>query len=411
MFKKSLIAFSVVAVLANSAVAANKIRVSDEASLRSAIETANTDSSIETIVFAKKTLIALSAPLIYSGVQPLTLIGNGAVIDGSSAGGFILDDDLTAKTEDGTLVFNTAAPLNIRNLSVLNSATRGIVVNIPQGASGADLSVTLKQVTVANSALYGLHIDDNADSFDEGQSGSAVGVELHVLLSSFTENGTGAIDFDGVRVDERGPGDITAFFYRTHIDANGGDGMELDEAGEGDVVANLFRVTLNDNGYYNAADLDDGFDIDEAGEGHVKLTLNHVKISGNLDEGLDVDEAGEGDVDLWLRKVKALDNADEGIKVDEEDAGDINADIVRLDVKRSGDDGIQFTELGEGKIDASLRRVRVFDSAKFGIKFEQWVEEDEDATAEPSGDLRLNRIRLIGNETSDEPKLNNIVVR
>lgn len=411
MFYKSLLAMSVAAAMANTSFASSSIQVSDEESLRSAFEAASFDSSIDTLVFERNTRIELTEPVVYSGSQALSIFGNGAVIDGSLAGEFVLDDDLTAITEDGSLVFNTSAALTIRHLSVINSATRGIVVNIPSDATGADVAVTLDRVKVRNSALFGLHIDDNADEFDDGLSGSSVGVHLQVLYSVFTENGTGAIDFDGIRVDERGEGDITAFFYDTRINANGGDGMELDEAGDGDVMASLLNVKLNNNGYYNAEDLDDGFDVDEAGEGDVRLILKNVKINGNLDEGLDVDEAGEGSVELRLRKVTARDNADEGVKVDEEDEGDIRANLKQLTVRRSGDDGIQFTELGEGKIDAKLNEVVVRDSGKFGIKLEQWVEEDEATSIESEGRARLKRVRLTGNLSGDEVQVNNVKLK
>jgi hypothetical protein len=57
------------------------------------------------------------------------------------------------------------------------------------------------------------------------------------------------IDFDGIRVDERGQGDIHATIINTHIDSNGGDGLELDEAGRGSIDTILKHVTFNDNGF------------------------------------------------------------------------------------------------------------------------------------------------------------------
>ena len=386
-------------------------KVYDEDSLRMAFDLASSDSSIEEIIFEKNAHITLNAPVVYTGEQSLQLVGRGAVIDGSSAGGFILDADLTAITDDGTLIFNTAAEITIRNLSIENSASRGIVVNIPDDATGDDLSVNLHKVNIINSALYGLHIDDNADAFDDGALGSAIGVELKISRSNFIGNGTGAIDFDGIRVDERDAGDITATITNTHIDGNGGDGIELDEAGEGDVDASMIRVTLNENGFYNEEDLDDGFDIDEADDGDIEVTLKHVTIHGNQDEGLDFDEAGNGEVELRLHHITASDNTDEAIKVDEEDAGHIEAKLKNVTVEASGDDGIQFTELGEGKIDATLKRVSATNNAKYGIKMEQWIIEDEEAPAEDSGWLKIKNVVLDGNGKGDEIKTNNITIK
>jgi hypothetical protein len=408
--KKSLLSLSVATAFSTTpAFAFNKVY--DEASLLAAIDSANSDSTVHTIVFADKAYIELSAPVIYSGSQSLLLIGNGATLNGAAAGSFELDQDLTAITEDGSLIFNTAADITINHLTVENSATRGIVVNIPEDAASGDISVSLNRVNVLNSALYGVHIDDNADAFDDGSAGSEIGINLYIRGSNFTGNGTGAIDFDGVRVDERAEGDIHAMIVNSHIDGNGGDGIELDEAGPGSVDASMMKVTINGNGFYNEEDLDDGFDIDEADEGDLEVSLFGIEANNNMDEGLDFDEAGAGDVRVKVRHSQALNNADEGLKVDEEDAGNLDAKLLRVTVSDNGDDGIQFTELGEGDIEGKLFKVTANNNAKYGIKAEQWVLEDEDAVAEPAGSLAAVKTALSGNGKGDEIKVNNLVVQ
>ena len=397
------------AISSTSALAHNKVH--DEESLLAAIERANNNPHINTIKFKKRAYISLNAPVIYTGSQAITFLGNGVTLDGSNAGSFILDDDLTAVTEDATLLFNTAANITLKRLSVKNSATRGIAVNIPEDAIGDDISVRLDQVSVVNSALYGLHIDDNADEFDEGNTGSDIGIDLDINRSSFTGNGTGAIDFDGIRVDERGEGDIRAIISQTHIDANGGDGIELDEAGNGNVDATMIRVSINDNGFYNEEDLDDGFDIDEAGDGDIDVTLYKVVVNNNKDEGLDFDESGEGSVYSTLKHVHASANSDEAIKIDEEESGDVKAKFSKVFVNASGDDGIQVTELGEGKIEAKLYRVVSSNNAKYGIKMEQWVEEDEVVDAEAAGYLKARKVTLSGNSKGDEINVNNLIIK
>lgn len=410
MNKKLIPCFVSLAITAGFSYANSASDVFDEASLHQAVYNASLDSSISRIVFAPGVEIFLSAPVVYFGTQSLKLVGNGAIIDGSGAGSFTLDDDLTAITTDGSLVFNTEGDISIRNLTIRDSATRGIVVNIPVDASGDDIQVSLHRVNVVGSALFGLHVDDNDSEFDDGETGSSVGIYLSMSFSNFVGNGTGAIDFDGVRVDERGEGSIEAVLFHTHIDGNGGDGMELDEAGEGDVSASLFHVSLNNNGFYNEEDLDDGFDIDEAGEGDVNVSLFAVQANGNMDEGLDFDEEGDGNVIAKLRRVVARNNSDEAFKIDEEGGGDIRVALKRVKIVNSGDDGIQFTELGEGRIDASMVGVRVVNNAKYGIKIEQWVEEDEETPQELAGTLTLRNSTLASNGKGDEPKLNNIVL-
>ncbi|TDP01898.1 hypothetical protein [Marinomonas balearica] len=114
---------------------------------------------------------------------------------------------------------------------------------------------------------------------DDGDLGSAIGIKLDIRNSNFIANGTGAIDFDSIRVDERAQGSITATIVNTNIIGNGGDGIELDEAGAGDVNATMNNVAINNNGAYNEKDLDDGFDIDDGDDGDLIVTLNNLQIN------------------------------------------------------------------------------------------------------------------------------------
>ena len=407
--KHIITSLSLLAILAVANVQA-AVKVSDEATLIDAFAMASADSSINKIVFAKNALITLHAPVIYTGTQDLSLQGNGATIDGANAGNFTLDDKLLASTDDGTLVFNTAGDITIQKLSVINSATRGIVIDIPLDAQGDDIQVTLDNVEIRGSALYGLHIDDNEDQFDDGEIGSAIGIELYISYSSFIRNGIGAIDFDGIRVDERGQGDIHAIIIKTHIDDNGGDGLELDEAGPGSVDATLKHVTFNDNGYYNEADLDDGFDIDERGAGDIDVSLFKVLANRNQDEGLDFDEADAGNVKVKLSRVIVMNTTDEGIKIDEKGAGSIEARFTNVMVMDGGDDGIQMTEQGAGRIDAELKKVSATDNKKYGVQIEQWFEKDEKKSVEKAGTLRVKKLTQSGNGSGAKLKVNNIEV-
>lgn len=407
--KNMLLGFSLFAVsMVTNSLAAGM--VSDEASLKTAIAKANADSSLTTIVFEKDAKISLTSPVIYTGKQSLTLQGNGAVIDGAKAGRFVLDKKLLAYTKDASLVFKTAADISINKLSVVNSATRGIAVKIPDTAEGKAIKVSLHQVSILNSALYGLHIDDNADEFDDGTHGSAIGITLNISHSSIMGNGTGAIDFDGIRVDERGQGSIQATIISTHIDENGGDGLELDEAGAGHVTAILKHVSLNDNGFYNKDDLDDGFDIDERGAGNIEASLFKVLVNGNKDEGLDFDESGKGNVKVRLQHVIVMDTKDEGIKIDEQGVGNLHADLSDVMVMNGTDDGIQITEVGKGRIKAVLLKVTATDNKKYGVQIGQWLEKDEKQSVENAGTVKVEQLTLSGNGNGDELRLYNVSV-
>jgi len=410
--KKSLLSLSLLAIIASSSASAMD-KVSDENSLNFAIEAANSDSSIHEIVFNRKAHIVLSEPAIYTGTQSLRLVGNGAVIDGANVGERTDYTDpeegtVTVKTTDGTLMFNTAANISIDNLSVVNSYTRGVVVSIPSDATGKDINVTLTRVQILNSGLYGLHLDDNDNEFDNGDTGSAIGINLSIKNSKFINNGTDAIDFDGIRVDERSEGGITANIIRTEISGNGGDGIELDEAGNGDVKATMISVNLMNNGAQNPEDLDDAFDIDEAGEGDLDVNLVNVNLSGNQDQGLDFDEEDEGSVNALLYRVKSTNNVGEAVKIDEEDDGDLNIFASNLTVTNTDDDGVQITEIGKGVIQATFDDVKVKNSKKYGVKIEQWLVEDEESQAEEQGSVQLRNVKLENNGKGDDLKLNGV---
>ncbi|GFO72607.1 hypothetical protein BJAS_P2994 [Bathymodiolus japonicus methanotrophic gill symbiont] len=406
--KQRLLVISILAALASTSVlAVNK--VSDEVSLNIAIDAANADSRINKIVFAKNARISLSSPVIYTGSQNLVLLGNGAIIDGANAGKFTLNEHLLASTEDGTLIFNSAADLTIHQLSIVNSATKGLVINIPLDTQGEDIQVTLDKVEISGSALHGLHIDDNADEFDGGELGSSIGLDIHIEHSSFIRNGIGAIDFDGIRIDERGLGDIHLFIIDSHIDGNGGDGMELDEAGAGNVEATVKHVTFNDNGFYNEADLEDGFDIDESGEGNIEVSLFKVLANRNKDEGMDFDEEGAGDVKVKMRHITVIETTGEGIKIDEHGQGNVEAHLSRVMVMDGGDDGIQITEQGQGRIESGLKKVTATDNKKYGVILEQWAIKGEDVSTEQAGELKIKKLTLSGNGKGDELGLHNVI--
>ncbi|ADZ92997.1 hypothetical protein [Marinomonas mediterranea] len=389
--------------------------VDSETSLNMAIKQANRDSSVASIVLKKDAVISLTSPIIYTGKQALSIEGNGAVLNGEKSGTYdeFYDKEekvTTVRTNDGTLVFKTAADITISDLSVVDSHTRGIVVTVPENAKGKDLHMTLNNVNVKGSSLYGLHLDDNLSELDDGDLGSAIGIKLDIRNSNFINNGTGAIDFDGIRVDERAQGSITATIVNTNIIGNGGDGIELDEAGAGDVNATMNNVAINNNGAYNEKDLDDGFDIDEGDDGDLIVTLNNLQINHNRDEGLDFDEAGNGNIQATINNVFASYIDDEAIKLDEEDAGDINATLSNVSIDHSQDDGIQFTELGKGQIDAALNNVSVTNSKKYGAKIEQWLVEEEATSEEAQGTVSLSNVMLKGNGKGDNTSSHGVTI-
>jgi len=220
--------------------------------------------------------------------------------------------------------------------------------------------------------------------------------------------GNGKFDADGLRVDDRGEGDIYLFARNSTFTRVGADGVELDEGDDGHVYARITRTEFSDNGAYCdpdllapylpaedegefdeseqvteadippavsgspddscferevslfdsgfleefefGIDLDDGIDFDEAGPGSLVTTMIGSVIRGNLDEGVDFDEAGDGDARVRLIRTQAYDNADDGFKISEEDAGDVVGIARRVLARDNGGKGLVFEEEDAGDL-------------------------------------------------------------
>lgn len=330
---------------------------------RAAIEQANVDPKIGKIMIAKDVgTIELSDTVTYTGMQDMSIVGKGTVIQpvAGSEGVF----DLFAST--------SGADLSLTKLTIQDGA-KGVFIPVPADADW-DISVYVKEVEVQYNTLFGLHIDDQTNNSDAS-------IRLAVLHSTFTGNGTGDLDFDGIRVDEGGTGSIDARVIGCHIDENGGDGLELDERGSGSVGLEAVGSTFDGNGFFDPEDLDDGIDIDEADDGGLRVRMVGCTVNGNFDQGLDLDEEQGGDVEISLVKVRANGNVREGIKVDEKlledengdpipgtSAGDLTVSLVLVDASgNAGEEGIALTEEGDGNFFASIRNVTAGWNGKEGI--------------------------------------------
>jgi 2',3'-cyclic-nucleotide 2'-phosphodiesterase (5'-nucleotidase family) len=353
----------------------NKVIVTNEfnsgvGSLRNALQLASTDPKINRIQFDRSVNeIKVNEPLVYSG-------GHSLRIDGSDVR-IVASDSFSG---EGILISTSAADLRISDLvidgtfdaSAGDVPANGIYVPVPSTARGL-LSVSLKDVQLLNNGLFGLHI---ADQLNDSDASISLTLDRVIVL----QNGIGALDYDGVRVDEGGIGDLYADIQRSTINTNGGDGLELDERGDGRVVLDVRDSTFSFNGFFNEEDLDDGLDIDEAGPGGIFAYLTDVAINDNFDEGLDLDEAQEGSITLIAKDLVANRNRDEGIKLSEEDEGGVFATLNDVDAQLNGltegdeSDGIRLEEEGDGGVAFYFTRVNASGNGDEGI---QITEEDE----------------------------------
>jgi hypothetical protein len=360
-------------------------------SFRAAVERANVDPSVSAIVFDHRlSAVQLAEGVTYSGPQDLRIEGNVVNILPTAANRGAID--LFTTTGGGDLSLSRIS---------FKSGANGVVVAVPLDATG-DVAVSLDRVTIADNALFGLHIVDLTEvppppedpDADPTQIGSNAGISLTVVGSNIVDNGTAAHDRDGIRIDERGAGGIDTSIVLSRLDNNGAEGIELDEAGDGGVRLSASASSFDGNGFVSSGDpeepdFDDGIDIDEADAGDIRVVLSGISASGNFDEGIDLNEGGDGDLHMQLTGVRANNNTDEGVALEETDEGGIFASLVAVQARGNGADGVQFEEFDGGDIAVDIALSQFEDNGGFGIYASQ---------AQPgSGLIRLRGVRLARN--------------
>ena len=336
-------------------------------SFREAILAATGDPSIGRIRFdVPAGTIGLLQPVIFSGSQPLTIEGS-ITLDGAS-----LPAGASAFVSTG------GGDLAIRGMTVRSAPAAGILIDVPDGATGT-IQYAFIDVTVAANGSHGILINDQkeylADPNSTSQEGSSASIEVTVRQSTSRDNGFTALDQDGIRINEGGIGSLTLDMSQTSVFGNGGDGVELDERGDGDVRVHVQNSTFNSNGSFDPSDFDDGIDIDESGNGSVIGAFLHSAAMENYEQGFDLNENDAGDLRVDMTDVEASGNAEEGIEYEEDDdnagGGDIVATLTGITVigngTAGGDAGLKLREKGDGSLDARLVRIDARSNAITGV--------------------------------------------
>ena len=395
--------------------------------LRAALVTAARRNTATVIVIDVQNDIQIDETLIYDGTAPLSIIGS---------------DHLVRTDQNVTLLAITnGANLQIAGLSFAgpggfdintrdrDAAGKGLFVAVPVTRTGT-VSLTLDRVKVFDVAGHGIHISD-CDLADAcggggggGGGGSDAGISVNLRDVTVRDVGNGHFDADGLRVDERGVGSITALIWSSQFVGVGADGVELDEGQVGSVVVQVGHTRFEDNGVYchpevlraYLPDPDEGdfkvgaravADIpgpitgspdDACFEREVDLyddgSVEAYEFSIDVDDGFDVDEAGPGGIDATLVDVVVTGNLDEGLDFDEEDAGDIHLSVSGGDYSRNSDDGIKLSEEDAGDIKGAVIFVLASDNGGKGLVFEE----------EDGGDLEIGALNVSasGNDDGDE---------
>jgi hypothetical protein len=371
--------------------------------------------------------ITVTEPLQYIGTDPLRVVGSGQVVQSDFA------DDSTAPIFEVT----NGADLTMSKLSFVGPGGysrdavieadnegkdlggKGIFLNVPVTRTGT-VHANFTNVSVSDVGNHGIHISDCTigDACGGGSGGGGEGspASVKVVLKGVSVHnvGFGKQDADGVRVDERGDGDIIFDATNSMFKDVGADGVEVDEGNTGDVLVKIRRVVFFRNGEYCAQapedfpadvyndnvhfpdgdpcdddgpDLDDGFDIDEAGDGSIKGKITGVDVVANFDEGLDFDEEDAGGFDMKLTSIFADQNGDEGIKLSEEGPDGVVVDMRAINA--TGD--VEVEEENEGDYRVTIKGSSIGDDLK--------LSKEED----PAGTVKLR-----GTSVGDEKDFDNV---
>lgn len=431
---------------------------SGDGSLRAALAAAETrDGPVQVLIMSENDITIQSA-LVYAGIAPLTLIGAGQTIITD------VNADILAITNGADLTvsaLNFAGPggFDVENRGDLaGPAGKGIFVDLRDDQTGT-VSVNLSDVIVARVAGHGIHVSDCtlADACGGGSGGAGDGsaASIAVTLNNVvvSDVGNGRFDADGLRVDERGAGDISLVSSGSSFDRVGADGIELDEGQDGDVRVVSRGDVFRDNGNYCdpailaafmpamtegefadgamtesgipkpitgspddncferdvslyvggsveefeiALDLDDGFDIDEAGPGGINAVMIDGLITGNRDEGLDFDEEGQGDIVVSLWNTRAEGNTDDGLKFSEEDGGDVLATMMGVGAAGNGGKGVVFEEADDGDVMVEAMGVITHDNNDGDDTGVEVVQEDDG-----TGLLKINGSDIVDGVETD----------
>ncbi len=397
---------------AGSAYYVNNGDDSGAGSLRAALS-----SQAEVIIIdATVDTIKINDTLVYNATKPLMIIGSGQTVFGQDSSNTLLEISRGADLNISNLNFTVDEEFSVNN----QGGGKGIFINVPAQREGM-INMSLHNVNVSNVGQHGVHVLD-CDAIDCGAGGGGAGdgsdASIYVKLTNVTVDnvGNGHFDSDGVRIDDRGEGDIIFNAVNSRFINIGADGVELDEGDAGDVIINVRNSVFEANGAYCdgvdvnnpsdascvedddgelVLDLDDGFDIDEAGEGSIIGRIKNSRIKHNLDEGLDFDEENDGGINISLVKVHASKNGDEGIKVSEEDSGDVTVNMRAVKTVKNNDDGIQLEQDHDGdinvKVYASISRM----NKKNGLKVNQ------DGTGGGSLKVRGSKIDSIDSDVEE----------
>lgn len=385
-------------------------------------------------------MITLESTLSYSSRNPLRILGTNQLVKLNRNATLLAITQGADLTISNLKLEGMPGYFSIENRGDIDGQTagKGIFLDVRDDQTGI-VNLSLRDVEVRGFANHGVHVSDCSLS-DEcgsgaggGGEGSSASIQVTMINSTIEDVGNGKFDADGLRVDDRGEGDIIFYSINSVFSNVGADGVELDEGNSGSIYADVLNTSFLNNGNYCnpllleaylpsepegefdqgeitpeqipqavtgslddscferevslyddgsveeyefALDLDDGIDLDEAGAGSIYSFMANSIIRGNLDEGVDYDEADEGNIEAAFIRNLGVDNNDDAFKLSEEDVGDVFVYIKRSEALNNGGEGFTLEESGDGNLEAYVIKVTASGNKKSNKDGIEAVQED-----------------------------------
>jgi hypothetical protein len=267
--------------------------------------------------------------------------GSSASLDVLVAGSTFTGNGFTALDQDG-LRINEGGAGNLRAAITLTSVqgNGGDGVELDERGTGDVLVSVLGTGLIGNGSFSAEDFDDGID-IDESGEGSIVGGFLFTSANENFEQG-----FD---LNENDAGDLRVDMTLVEAIGNHEEGIEYEEdddvAGGGDIVATLIGVRASGNG---AADGDAGLKLREKGVGNLDVQLKGIESSANLVDGALLREDADGDLTATLQNVVTNGNTGDGIEFDENAAGNLTGVVAHATANTNTQAGIRGDQGGAG---------------------------------------------------------------
>ena len=258
-----------------------------------------------------------SAP---DGVQPPSA-GSDASVEVSVVETRFLRNGFSVSDRDGLRV--NEGGLGDLTFSMSKSRSEGNAADgielDERGVGDVKFTVTRSDV-IGNGSFDPEDLDDGFD-IDEYDEGSLIGTVTRTKANDNFEEG---FDFN-----ENNAGDFRVDMTTVEASGNREEGIDFEEdddfAGGGDLVTTLVSVKANRNG---ADGGDAGLKIREKGIGNLTATVNGVETSANVIGGISVREDAVGNLVANITNAQSVGNTGNGIDFDENAAGDLSATVT-----------------------------------------------------------------------------------